>query len=66
MTDDVPAALPALRPDELQDLRAATTRKEWNDVCMRVTFRVGGYPPDWDAKVVDSGLWDRACTLPEG
>lgn len=54
-----------LTREDLRDLREALTREEWNAVCVRIRERnSGGYPEDWHARVVDSGLYDRAQLLP--
>lgn len=54
-----------LTREDLRDLREALTREEWNAVCVRIKSRnSGGYPEDWHARVMDSGLYDRAQLLP--
>jgi hypothetical protein len=42
---------------ELTKLASTNTEEEWNDVCDAVKkARNGGYPTDWFAKVMMSGL----------
>lgn len=49
-----------LLPSELLQLQMSKTEDEWNAVCDRVKARCGGYPSDWYAKVIQSGVSDSA------
>lgn len=40
-------------------LRSCRTEREWNDACATIKSAHGGYPADWYAKVVLSGLMDE-------
>lgn len=47
--------------DELTNLESCKSEKEWNTVCDEVKAAHGGYPSDWYAKVVMSGLMARVA-----
>lgn len=48
-----------LSDEWIQKLQATKSEAEWNAICDQVKIKYGGYPKDWFAKVVMSGLARR-------
>lgn len=42
--------------EELDKLNSTRNEKEWNSICDQIKLAHGGYPSDWFAKVIVSGL----------
>lgn len=42
--------------EHLNKLRSTRSADEWNKVCDEIKLAYGGYPSDWWAKVMQSGL----------
>lgn len=52
-----------LTDDEIKQLEAARSEKEWNDACDAVKRTRGGqYPGDWWSRVMVSGLAARVTS----
>jgi hypothetical protein len=52
-----------LSNDELKLLESAKTDEEWNSACSTIkSHHGGGYPRDWYAKVIASGLAARVAS----
>lgn len=45
-----------ITPEEIAALTNAKTEQEWNALCDQIKSAHGGYPVDWYAKVMLSGL----------
>lgn len=50
-----------LTQEELDALKASKSEEEWNTLCDGVKKAHGGYPGDWFAKVIISGLLNKTA-----
>ncbi len=57
---DLPTEANTMTENDLNRLKATKSESEWNALCDEIKNKNGGYPSDWFAKVVLSGLMASA------